>query len=182
MERINRPHVNRAGGGNHSEFIPHCKYPFFHLAAENDAFSSSWKNGDHFCLSGDLLGFLDSDQAGGNLLQVIRQVVDNTIKANLDLMLLCEFLDPGQDVHIEPENQPASRFRHQKVGLGNLTDSCLDDLDIHFRGGKRLDCRYNGLTGAHGIGLHNDLQPFPCPVKRYLKSGQSWGFPVRHSR
>src|ERR1039458_5116583 len=108
------------------------------------------------------INFLDDwlEQSRHGALNLIRQLVDDGVQANVNLLLVGQFLSFAFRPHVEADDDGIRCRGEQHIGLGNGAPTPEQDLDLDPVVGHLGQYVAQYLDRALNVALENDIQLF----------------------
>src|SRR5512146_1512576 len=128
------------------------------VAARDHADARGAEEGAHLDLADRLLGRDRGEHADERLLDVLRQLVDDAVRADLDALALRELARLGVRAHVEADDERVGRGGEVDVVLRDPADAGVDDVDAHL---GVLDLRQlgdGGLDRALHVALEDEVE------------------------
>jgi len=127
-------------------------------AAGDIAALAELENLAHLRLAGDDVLHQRVEQAGHGLLHLVDQLVDDGVKLELDALALGHLADAGVYLGVKAQDDRIRGAGQGGVGLGNGSDSGVNDLGLHLVRFNFVDGIDDGLDRALCVGLDDELE------------------------
>src|SRR6266498_10193 len=107
--------------------------PASHVAAGDDAQAGGSEERSHLGLAERLFDLLGGEHADEGLLDVLGQLVDDPIRAEVNSFALCQSASLGVRAHVEAGDDRVRSGGEHDVALRDRADARVDDVDRHLR-------------------------------------------------
>ena len=98
------------------------------------------------------------EQTDHRLLEVVGEVVDHRVEADVDLLALRQLLGRALGAHVEADDDRLRRGREQDVVGGDGADRGVDEVDRDLVGGELGEGVAQHLDRALHVGLEHDVE------------------------
>ena len=112
----------------------------------------------HLDLADDRLGLDRGEHADERLLDLLGQLVDDAVEADLDAGALGDASHLGRRTHVEADDHRARRRSEVDVVLGDPADAGVDHVDAHLGMLDLAELGDDRLDGALHVALDDDVQ------------------------
>src|SRR5438105_9528401 len=128
-----------------------------HVAAGDRAEARDPEELAHLHLAERLLGLDRAEHADERLLDVLRELVDDAVGADVDALALGERTRLGARPHVEADDERVRDRGEADVALRDRADARVDDIHAHLGMLDLLELRHGRLDGAVDVALHDEV-------------------------
>src|SRR4051812_22541062 len=158
LQRVDRRRVDDGAVADHADLGAAAQEAVRDHATGDRAGLRRLEGVAYLGLADRLLRLDGGEHSDQSLLDVLRQLVDDVVRADLDAFALGERTRLRVRADVEADDHPARRRREHDVVVGDAADTLVDDVDAHLGMLDLPELADDRLDGALHVALDHEVQ------------------------